>query len=59
MYKELQSGKTAHFAIKWHLLIIRKVSNLGLKAEKQLQNKNHTEDWELSSHSHDDGHVTH
>ena len=24
--------------------------NLGLKAEKQLQNKNHTEDWVLGSH---------
>ena len=23
---------------------------LGLKAEKQLQNKNHTEDWEIVSH---------
>ena len=25
-----------------------KTTNLGLKAENQLQNKNHTEDWELS-----------
>ena len=27
---------------------IRKVLNLGLKAEKQLQNENHTEDWALA-----------
>ena len=29
---------------------IRKVLNLGLKAEKQLQNENNTDDWELGSH---------
>ena len=33
--------------------------NLGLKAEKQLQNENHTEDWALGSHPRDNGHVTH
>ena len=38
---------------------IRKVLNLGLKAEKLLQNENHTEDWALGSHSRDNGHVTH
>ena len=38
---------------------IRKVLNLGLKAEKQLQNENHTEDWALGSHPRDNGHVTH
>ena len=32
---------------------------LGLKAEKQLQNENHTEDWALGSHPRDNGHVTH
>ena len=31
--------------------------NLGLKAEKQFRNKNHTEDWELGSHPRDNGHV--
>ena len=35
------------------------VKNLGFKAEKQLQNKNHTEDWALGSHPRDNGHVTH
>ena len=33
--------------------------NLGLKAEKQLQNENHTEDWALGSHPRDNVHVTH
>ena len=36
-----------------------KVLNLGLKAEKQLQNENHTEDWVLGSHPRDNGHMTH
>ena len=39
--------------------VIRKVLNLCLKAEKQLQNENHTEDWALGSHPRDNGHVTH
>ena len=38
---------------------IRKVLNLGIKAEKPLQNENHTEDWALGSHPCDNGHVTH
>ena len=38
---------------------IRKVLNLGVKAEKPLQNENHTEDWALGSHPRDNGHVTH
>ena len=38
---------------------IRKVLNLGLKAEMQLQNENHIEDWALGSHARDNGHVTH
>ena len=33
--------------------------NLGFKAEKQLQNENHTEDWALGNHPRDNGHVTH
>ena len=33
--------------------------NLGLKAERPLQNENHTEDWALGSHPYDNGHVTH
>ena len=33
--------------------------NLGLKAEKQLQSENHTEDSALGSHPRDSGHVTH
>ena len=32
---------------------------LGLKAEKQLRNRNHTEDSALGYHSRDNGHVTH
>ena len=32
--------------------------NLCCKAEKQLQNENHTEDWALGSHPRDNGHVT-
>ena len=39
--------------------IVRKVLNLGLKAEKPLQNENPTEDWALGSHPCDNGHVTH
>ena len=42
-----------------HFLGIRKVLNLSLKAEKQLQNENHTEDWALGSHPRNNGHVTH
>ena len=32
---------------------------LGLKAEKQLRNKNNTKDWALGCHPRDNGHVTH
>ena len=52
-------GQTAKFARKYHFLGIRKVLNLGFKAEKQLQNENHDEDWALGSHPRDNGHVTH
>ena len=38
---------------------IRKWLILGLTAEKQLRNENHTEDWELVCHPRDNGHVTH
>ena len=31
---------------------------LSLKAEIQLQNENHTEDWALVGHPRDNGHVT-
>ena len=34
---------------KWHFLGIRKGLNLGFKAEKRLENKNHTEDCALGS----------
>ena len=33
--------------------------NLDFKAEKQLQNEKHAEDWALGSHPRDNGHVTH
>ena len=42
-----------------HFLGIRKVLNLGLKDEIQLQSENHTEDWALDSHPHYNCHVTH
>ena len=48
----------AKFAGKYLFLGIRKVLNFGFKAEKQLQNENHTEDWALGSHPRDNGHVT-
>ena len=32
---------------------------LGLKAEKQFRNYNHTEDWALACHPRDNGHVPH
>ena len=53
------NGQTAKFAEKYHFLGIRKVLNLGLKAEKPVKNENHTEDWVLGSHPRDNGHVTH
>ena len=53
------NGQTSKFARKLHFLGIRKVLNLGLKAEKPLQNENHIEDWALGSHPRDNGHVTH
>ena len=41
-------GTNDKFCRKVALLIgIRKGLNLGLKAEKQVQNENHTEDWAL------------
>ena len=33
----------------------RYTENLGLKAEKPLQNENHTEHWALGSHPSDNG----
>ena len=38
---------------------IPKGLNLGLKAEKQLQNKNRSKDWGLGSPPRDNDHVTH
>ena len=43
----------------WHFLGIRKWVNLGLQAEKLLQNKNHTEDCAIGSQPRDNSHVTH
>ena len=51
--------KTTNFTGNLHFLCIRKLLILGLKAEKQLRNKNHTEDWALGLHPRDNGHVTH
>ena len=53
------NGQTSKFARKLHFQGIRKVLNLGLKAEKPLQNENYTEEWALGSHPRDNGHVTH
>ena len=36
----------SNFVGKQRFLCTRKVFILGLKAEKQLQNENHTEDWD-------------
>ena len=51
--------KTTNFNGNSDFLGIRKVLNLSLKAEIQLQKENHTEDWALGSHPRDNGHVTH
>ena len=51
--------KTTNFNGNSHFLGIRKVLNLSLKAEIQLQKENHTEDWALGSHPRDNCHVTH
>ena len=40
------------------LMYIRKWLILGLKAEKQLRNKNHTEEWALGCRPRNNGHVT-
>ena len=50
---------TTNFTGKEHFLCIRKWLILGLKAEKQLRNKKHTENWELGCYPRDNGHVTH
>ena len=49
--------KTTNFNGNSHFLGIRKVLNLSLKAEIQLQKENNTEDWALGSHPRDNGHV--
>ena len=41
------NGKNYNFAGKWYFFGIRKGLNLDLKAEKQVQNQNHTNDWAL------------
>ena len=46
------------FYWKEHFLCIRKWLILGLKAEKQLRNRNHTEERALGCHPDDNGHVT-
>ena len=51
--------KNDKFYRKVAFLTYTKVLNLGLKAEKPLQNENHTEDWALGCHPRDNGHVTH
>ena len=51
--------KTTNFNGNSNFLAIRKVLNLSLKPEIQLQKENHTEDWALGSHPRDNGHVTH
>ena len=46
------------FYLKVAFLMYTKLLILGLKAEKQLRNKIHTEDWELDCHTRDNCHVT-
>ena len=47
------------FCRKVALLRYTERLKLSLKAEKQLQNENHTEDSALGSHPRDNGHVPH
>ena len=49
----------SNFAGKQRFLCTRKVLIVDLKAEKHLQNENHTEVWELDCRPGDNGHVTH
>ena len=48
--------QTTSFPGQYYFLGIWKGLNLVLKAEKKLQNENHTVDWALGSHEHDNGH---
>ena len=50
---------TTNFTGKYHFLCMWKWIILGLKAEKQLRNKNYTVDWALGCQPGDNGHVTH
>ena len=50
-------AKTTNFVGTWHILGIQNEFNLGLKTEKQFQNKNHTEDWALGYDPLDNGHI--
>ena len=56
---EIDYWTNGKISAKIAFLGIRKVLNLDLKAEKQLQKENHTEDWALGSHPRDNDHVTH
>ena len=50
---------TTNFTGKWHFLCIRKCLTSGLKAEQQLRNQNHTDDWALGCYPRDNECVTH
>ena len=51
--------QTTNLARKEHLLDIRKGLILALKASLQFPYKNHTKDWALSCHVHDNSQMTH
>ena len=56
----MTSGNSTLVPYILHMIVgIRKVLNIGLKAEQQLRNENHTEDWALGSYPRDNGRVTH
>ena len=50
---------TTNFYRKVAFLMYTGMVKFRLKAGKPLKNENHTEDWALGSHPHDNGHVTH
>ena len=49
---------TTNFTVKYQILCIRKCLISGHKAEKQLRNQNHTDDWAPGCHPRDKDHVT-
>ena len=59
--KHFRIPKNCFFPVNFvvQFLGIRKCLISGHKAEKELRNQNHTEDWALGCHPRDNGHMTH